>query len=72
MVVGRIVGRECLQMMNRVIDLALHKRPIPVLFRFCSPDDPTNHLLLEVVLDRRYPSNKRELSLYGPPLINLC
>ena len=35
------------------------------------PDNPTNHLLLEVVLDMTFSSNKRELNVYGPPLINL-
>ncbi|KAF8239146.1 hypothetical protein L208DRAFT_1386695 [Tricholoma matsutake] len=36
-----------------------------------SPDNPTNHLLLEVELHMRSSSNKRELNVYGPPPINL-
>ncbi|KAF8226483.1 hypothetical protein L208DRAFT_1406959 [Tricholoma matsutake] len=35
------------------------------------PDNPTNHLLLEVELHMRSSSNKRELNVYGPPPINL-
>ncbi|KAF8219383.1 hypothetical protein L208DRAFT_1418324 [Tricholoma matsutake] len=36
-----------------------------------APDNPTNHLLLEVELHMRSSSNKRELNVYGPPPINL-
>ncbi|KAF8225706.1 hypothetical protein L208DRAFT_1408178 [Tricholoma matsutake] len=44
--------------------------PSTVIGVFPAPDNPTNHLLLEVELHMRS-SNKRELNVYGPPPIDL-